>query len=347
MTGTWIRRGSQAAAALALAALAGCAGSETATVNFSYPVRAGKGLPPGMKQIAILPAKVTESTDPKWSDMSTTIMASLVNDSRSRFGTDVTVTERRDTKPVFDEADLAAAGMSTKKGGGGGQLMDADGYIVGKINVKTQVLAGRERTLSGLNLAGFGGHRSGGGRVDVQTEEVETVTRNMTVQTEFKLIDSSNAKVWEQFAPRTYSRSDRTKVNPIFGSSQTEAALTPQDKIIYVLVERGAREFISQLMPCRIDVEAEIVSSGNKNCVDGVRLLRAEAWDEAVSNFKAALNADGNDHAAAFGAGVASEASGNFDEALKFYNRACAGQENSSYREARDRVKMFGSRVQR
>lgn len=329
-----------------LAAVTGCASQQTATVSFSYVVEQEKGLPPGMKTIAIMPAKVGETTDSKWSELSTTMLAALINESRGKYGTDVTVTERRDAKAVFDEGDMRAAGMATGKGGDT-KLIGAEGVLLSNINVKVEKHVGKQRTLSGLDIAGFGGHRSGGGRVNAETEEVETVTRNMTVQTEFKLIDSANGSVWEHFSPKTYHATDRTKASPIFGSSKTEAELTPQDEIIGALVERGAREFVSKLMPCRIDVETEVESSGNKNCVEGVKLLRAEAYREAIAAFQAAMAEDPNDHRAAYGAGVACEATGQFEAGLKYYNKACAGQNNRTYADARDRMKTYRSRVRK
>jgi Tetratricopeptide repeat len=329
-----------------LAAVTGCASQQTATVSFSYVVEKEKGLPPGMKTIAIMPAKVGETTDPKWQELSTTVLASLINESRSKFGAEVTVTERRDAKAVFDEGDMKAAGMATGKGGDT-KLIGAEGLLLSNINVKVEKHVGKQRTLSGLDIAGFGGHRSGGGRVNAETEEVETVTRNMTVQTEFKLVDSANGRVWEHFSPKTYSATDRTKASPIFGSSKTEAELTPQDQIIGSLVERGAREFVSQLMPCRIDVETEVESSGNKNCVEGVKLLRAEAYREAISAFQAAMAENPDDHRAAYGAGVACEATGQFEAGLKYYNKACAGENNRTYADARDRMKTYGSRIRK
>ncbi len=167
------------------------------------------------------------------------------------------------------------------------------------------------------------------------------------LQTSFKLVDSGDGKVWEYFSPRTYRDTDRTTASPIFGSSRTEAELTPQDQIIRKLVERGAREFVSTLMPCRIDVEAEVVSSSNENCTQGVRWLRGESFRDALALFQAALAEDSGDHRAAFGAGVASEALGNHDRALSYYNQACAGQHNRVYAEARDRVKTYGHRVRK
>ncbi len=329
---------------LCVAVLAGCAG-EKAFVEYTYVVEPSRGLPPGMKTITIVPAKVGPNTDPKWSDLCATVMQSLVNESRNDFGTDVEVSDRRDTQVTFDESDLAAAGMSTAQGGSGGQLMAAQGAILSNINVKIEKHVGKKRTLAGMKLWGGGGHGWGHGGGDFRTEEVETVTRNMTVQTAFKLVDTANNKVWEHYVPKTFRATDRTKASPIFGSSKTEAELTPQDALIGALVEKGARDFISRLMPCRIDVEAEVISSGNKNCVQGVKLLRAEAFEEALSMFKMALTEKPNDHQAAFGAGVACEASGHYDQALRYYKQACAGKENPTYREARDRMKTYGSRV--
>lgn len=329
----------------AWAGLTGCAGGERAVVNLNYAVEPTRGLPPGVRTITIVPAVVGPTTDAKWSDMCVTILQTLVNESRNQFGTPVDVSERRDARAVFDEADLAAAGMSTKKGGAPGQVLGAEASIVSNINVKVTIDRGSQRTISGLSLMGAGGHGWGAGGGDVRTEEVETVQRNMTVQTEFKLIDLSNGRVWEHFSPSPYRATERTKASPIFGSSQTEATLTPTDQIVATLVERGARDFISRLMKCRIEAEVEVQSSGNKNCVQGVRQLRAESFNEALAYFESALQDDQNDHRAAFGAGVACEALGRYDGAAKYYQQALVGQDSTKYREAHERMKAYGGRA--
>ena len=330
---------------LGLALMVGCAATETAMVDFSYVVEAERGLPPGMKTVAIVPAKIGPTTDPKWSDLSTTMLQHLVNESRNRFQTDITVTERRDTQATFDESDLAAAGLSTRTGGEDAKLLAADGYILSNINIKVEKHAGKQTTISAIDLSGFGGHGWGGGRGAVDTREVETVTRNVTVQTEFKLVDSRNGQVWAHYSPGTYSATEATKSSFLFGSAQTEAALTPVDRIALPLVQQAAQGFVCQLMKCRVDVSAKIGSSSNKNCVEGVRMLRAEMWDAALNNFKIALAEKSNDHRAAYGAGLACEATGRYDEALKYYRLACAGDEATTYSVARDRMKVFASRA--
>lgn len=331
---------------LSMSVLAGCA-PERALVAFSYVVEPTRGLPPGMRTIIIEPATMGPTTDPRWSDMCVTLLNALVNESRNSFGTDIMVSNRRDAGKKFERDDLLAAGISKGQGGGGAQLLDAQGAILSNINVKVERYIGKQRTLSGVWLSGGGGHGHGGGSTDIRTEEVETVTRTITAQTEFTLMDLGTTLEWEHYVPKTYRATERTHASPIFGSSQTEAALTPLDSIIAGLVEKGAREFVSRLMPCRINVDAEIISSADKDCRQGVRLLRAEEFDEALVRFKAAWVDDPDDHRAAYGAGIAAEAGGRYDEALKFYKRACAARDNRLYSEARDRMKEYGHRVRR
>ncbi len=330
---------------LSVFVLSGCSSSsERAVVSYSYVVKPERTLPPGMKTIAIEPANVGPTTDEKWSDLSIQILQNLANDSRARLGTDVSLVDRRDPQVTFEEADLAAAGMSTAKGGSGGKLLAAQGKILSNINVKVETLTGRQRTVSGLDLSGLWGEHQQGAGVGVETSEVETVSRTMTVQTDFRLIDTANNKVWDQHSA-TQTGTDQTKASPFFGSSKTEAALTPQDRIIGTLVEKAAREFISRLIPCRIDVTEEVRASTNADCVQGVKSLRAEQYDQALGMFKTALEANPNDHRAAFGAGVACEASGRYEEALRYYQRALQGEDEPAYKMARERMKTYGQRI--
>lgn len=334
------------AACVGLALLAGCA-SERARVSFSYVVQPERGLPPGMKTIYVAPAKVGPTTDPKWSDLSATLVQNLVNESRTQLGADVSLSDRRDTDVTFSEADLRAAGMSTERGGSPGQLLGAQGAILSNIDVKVDLQKGRDSTITGIDFGYFtGAHGSRGGGGAIQTGEVETVMRNMTVQANFRLLDTANNKVWDQHTA-THQATERTHASPIFGSSRTAAELTPEDRIVGSLVDQAAREFLSKFIPVRIAVEAEVKSSGNKNCAEGIRMLRAQDYSQALALFEAALRDSPNDHRAAFGAGLAAEASGQFSEALRYYQRACAGSNNAEYAEARDRVKAYAGRAKR
>ncbi|MHC5110389.1 MAG: tetratricopeptide repeat protein [Planctomycetota bacterium] len=325
-----------------LGTVAGC-GKERAKVVFGYALEPQKGLPPGMEVITIEPSQTGEATDAKWSDFVTTTIQQMVSDSRSRFGTKIKISDRRDTDATFDEADLAASGMSTGQGGAsGGQILAAQGTIRSNIQVLIDRQTGTETT--GTMSAGSLLY---GGMPGVGTKEVETVRRTMTVQADFRLIDTGNNQIWEQLPPTRLTRNEETDAGAMFGKSKTEKDLESTDIIIGNLVEEAVRRFLSRIIKIRVEVYEEIESSGNEHCANGIKMLRAEAWDDAISSFKLAMAANSEDHAAAFGAGIASEASGRFDDAKKYYNLACAGggDENPRYARARNRMKEYGHRA--
>ena len=74
-------------------------------------------------------------------------------------------------------------------------------------------------------------------------------------------------------------------------------------------------------------------------------MLRGEMFEEAVGMFKHAISMNSDDHRAAYGAGVACEATRRYESALRYYKRACAGVNNRKYVEARDRMKAYSNRI--
>ncbi len=326
--------------------VAGCGGSEKATVAVEYVLNPSKGLPPGMNSVAVLDAKVNEVTDTKWSELAANYVQHLIQESNERYGTNLEVADRKHTSSVMKEQDMAAAGMvDSARPGATAKQLGVQGLIMSEINVKVETHKGKGRTISGLSGFGFGGHGWGGGGGSVDTTEAETVSRNITVQTDFKLVDSATGKNWVTYSPKPYRQSDKTKVSPFFGSSKTEATLTPRDEIIGAAVETGARQFISKLIPCAVRYEVKLKSSGQENCVQGVKLLRGDMFEEAMSQFKMALAEDPDDDRAAFAAGVCCEAMGKFDEALRYYKMAAVAKNRLEYLEAKNRMAENKDRI--
>ncbi|MFH0983546.1 MAG: tetratricopeptide repeat protein [Planctomycetota bacterium] len=327
---------------------AGCGGgSEKATVAIEYMLNPSKGLPPGMNSVAVLDAKVNEVTDTKWSEMAANYVQHLIQEANDKYGAQVQVADRKHTSSVMKEQDMAAAGMvESPKAGAVAKQLGVQGLIMTEINVKVETHKGKGRTVSAMDMFGGGGHGWGAGGGGVQTTEAETVSRNITVQTDFKLVDAANQKNWDT-QTRTYRESDKTKVSPFFGSSKTEAALTPRDEIIGAAVETGAREFVSKLVPCAVRYEVEVTSSGQENCVRGVKLLRGDMYAEALSEFKAALVAKPEDDRAAFAAGVCCEAMGNFEQALSYYKQAMVSKDREEYQDAKKRISENIERIRK
>ena len=315
----------------------GCGGSETAVVTIKYTLEPSKGLPPGLTQVAVAPAELGPATDPKWSDMTADMLTQLIERSRDLYGTDLRVADRSETKKVFDESDLSAAGLTGGSGGQPAQILGVQAYLVSKINIKEEVARGKATTISGLSIAGFGGHGWGGGGGDVDTREVEKVKKNVTAQALFKLVDATTGEAWT-IHEDTVRSTEETKPSPFFGSGEGESGLTPTDAIAGALIERVAREFVAKLMPCEVEHEVEVKSSSHEASVEGVKMLRADMYEEALSKFKLAISEDSEDDRSLYAAGVTCEALGKYDEALGYYRRAFAADAKDKYGEAKKRL---------
>ncbi len=322
--------------------LAGCA-QQKAFVSVRYVLDPTQGMPRGMTAITVLDAKVSSAEDQEWSSRARDAIQGLIVDARNRLGADVVVADRRDLGDTFDEDDLAAAGVTTSSSQSGGKVMNIQGIIKTDIDVQTRVDKGKQQTIDGVDWYGY--KHAGGGQV--QTREIETVSRNITVKTTFRLFDRTTNRDWITYSPKPFTHHDKTEGFFLLGSSRTEAELPPRDQIIGEAVNHGVREFIAQILPCEMAYDVAVESSGNQDCQAGVQMLRADDYSGALGYFKAALSADANDHQAAFAAGVAAEASGNYEAAVKFYRRAYAISAEKRYKNAKERLTTHLPRIRR
>jgi len=312
-------------------ALTGCGSAEKAAIEIQYTLDPSRGLPPGMNTVAVLDAQVNVSTDQKWSELAANYIQELVQQSNDRFGTTLRLADRKHTTSVLREADLAAAGLAASdRPGEIAQLLGVQGLIMAEINVRTELHHGKKTTLDPTGIFRGGTY--------IRTREVDTTSRHITVQTDFKLVDAATGQNWVTHSPPPYHRTDKGSVSPVFGSAKTEASMTPRDEIIGEAVEVGARDFVSKLVPCAVTYRVELESSVHEGCQRGVGCLRADMPEEALKHLRLALADDPNDHRAAFAAGVACEMSRRYQEALDYYRQACLLDNREEYLEAKRRV---------
>jgi hypothetical protein len=345
-----------------LATLAtGCGKSETYNVTISYVLEPTQKLPEGLTTLAILDAGVetkegdSEDKDRsvKWATIAADMMEKMVQDSAGKFGSGLTVAKRRDTTKVMAERDMKMAGLVD--GGAAAQaakLLDVQGIIASKLNIRVEVKEGKTRTVSAASVAAWAGHHWGGGSGSVETEEVSNISRNMTVQCSFSLMDAGTGEAIVQYSPKPFRKFDSDKPGPVFGSSKTEADLDSVDGIIGELVEQGTREFVSMFVPCEVDYAYELKSSSSEESGRGVRALRMDDYENAMQFFKAALAKDPEDHRTAFAMGVTCELMKNWDDALKYYRQAAGmpgldEEEQAMYLAAKSRVTDHKDRIRK
>ena len=307
-----------------LAAMSGCASKEKCTATITYTLEPTQKLPAGLSTVAVNEPQVdaqeagTEDADRarKWSRMSADMIENMVLTSNQKYKSGLTVAKRRETADVAKEADLSAAGLT--QGGGSGQpmqLADVQGLIKSKLNIRNEVKTGKQRTVSAMDVAAWGGHHWGGGSASIDTEEVETVARNLTVQCSFSLYDKAGNAII-QYSPDPFRKFDKEKGSFFMGSSKTEANLDSADGIIGELVQQGTREFVSMFVPCEVTYKYDLESGSSEASGNGIRQLRGGFYEPAIANLREAVAKNGDDHKSQFALGVAYELTGQSDAAV-------------------------------
>ncbi len=337
----------------------GCAKTETFNASISYVLEPTQQLPEGLKTLAILDAGVetkagdTEDKDRsvKWATIAADMMEKMIQDSASKFNSGLVVAKRRDTTKIMAEKDMKMAGLV--EGGQAAQaakMLDVQAIIASKLNIRVEVKEGKKRTVSAASVAAWAGYHWGGGSGSVDTEESSTISRNMTVQCSFSLMDATTGEAIFQYSPKPFRKYDSQAPGPVFGSSKTEADLDSVDAMIGELVEQGTREFVSMFVPCEVDYTYELTSGASEESARGIRSLRMDDHENAMQFFKAALAKDPEDHRTAFAMGVTCEMMKDWDGALKHYRQAAGmpglgEQEQAMYLAAKNRVAEHKDRI--
>lgn len=337
----------------------GCGASkESMTVSIAYVVQPTEEIPEGLRTVAVNESEVeaweagTEDADraKKWSRIAADMIEGMINDAKQAKQTELAVAKRRETKEVMAEHDMAAAGLTQSNNAGAPpQLADVQGLVKSKLNIRNEVKKGKKRTISAASIAAWGGHGWGGGSGAIDTEEVETISRNLTVQCSFSMYDKAGNLLF-QYSPDPFRKLDKDKPSPFFGSSKTEADLDSADAIIGELVERGVREFVSMFVPVKMTYQYTIESSSHEDSAEGVRKMRGRFYDQAINLFNSALSEDGSDYKTMFCLGVAYELTGKYDDAINLYRQAASAKgvdedEAMVYRSAADRLEWHKNRI--
>jgi tetratricopeptide (TPR) repeat protein len=320
--------------------LCGCGeGKEKTVVQLHYRLAPTKQLPPGMKTLAVLPAETTDEADAKWSELASNMVQGLLAQANDQFGCGLRFADRASIKRVLDEKDLTLSGIADgSMASSAAKLLAADGLVCSRIAVRVEKHRGVGKTLV------LGGIPSAGSP-NVHMKEVEKVSRDITVQSTFKLLDATTGQAWISYGGKTLTQRDVGKPSPFFGSDTTEADLTPVDQTIGQLVEREVRQFVAQIVPFELTIDVPIKSSDNENCVRACKLVSINDYQAALEAFNMALQADPQDHRAAFGAGLMCERLGQYDQALEYYKKAILIKQEPEYQAANNRVTEYKTRI--
>ena len=112
-------------------------------------------------------------------------------------------------------------------------------------------------------------------------KQVEEISRNLTVQCSFTLIDAVTGQSLVQFSPPAYQKVDKSSPDFLFGSMHQEE-LDPVDHFIGELVEQAVQEFVSLMVPTEVEYHYELLGKHARGEA-GVRAVRADDFDAAYA----------------------------------------------------------------
>ncbi len=154
----------------------------------------------------------------------------------------------------------------------------------------------------------------------VPADPKDQVRRTMTLTGEIQLVDGATGRIWA-----TYPVHEQwVEVRKSRLSDQTLIDLAPEEEQIAGALDRVARGFVGLFFPVEQRLTLRIESSRNKQARTGLRLLQAGEPADALRYFELALQQSPEDHRALFAAGIACEALGRFQQALRYYKQAVA-----------------------
>lgn len=163
--------------------------------------------------------------------------------------------------------------------------------------------------------------RATGAALTLKTREIEEISRHITVQCSFCLIDAVNGASLVQYSTPPIQKRDRKSPDFFFGGNIDEGDLDPVDHFIGELIERATQEFAGQIVPVRVQFPTEVVGHG-KAGEAAVRALRADDYAAAIQGFEAQLRKEPDEADTAYAMGVTAELMSDPVRALDLYRKA-------------------------
>lgn len=341
-----------------IALLTGCgAKREKFNLTVSYVLEPTEQLPAGLSTVAVLDAgtEIDGSEDDdrskKWATIAADMIEEMILESASKFGSGLSVAKRRETTKVLAEQDMKAAGLvDPGTAARAAKMLNVQALISSKLNIRVETKKSKKTTFDLTHIAAVAGRGWGGGSAGIGAREADQISRNITVQCKFSMLDAATGDSYFEYAPKPFRKHDQKTPGVIFGRSAGEGDLDPVDMYIGELVEEGVREFVSMFVPCEVEYTYLLESARTEMSAAGIAALRADDYETAMTHFKNAVAEDPGDHRSVFGMGITSELMGDWDAALKYYRRVSGmlgidRDDMTKYLAAKNRVAAHKDRI--
>ncbi len=251
-----------------------------------------------------------------WQNALRSQIAAVLQERADANGCRIELVERDQLSRMLDERDLKLAdiveGEATEL-----RMLPVDVFIFGEISGRT-VIHKEYRSSSWGRAAAMVPYVGGLVAAEASRPKLR-LRRVMTFEGNLRVVDGANGRKWLTHAISEQRQED--KKSHMF-RDVSELSLLPAESEISGMLESEVREFIGRMLPRSIAIQFELKSSSDEASQQGVRFAEVGQWADALEAFKAAILADAEDDRSLFGAGLACEQLGRFDDAEKYYRQA-------------------------
>ena len=285
----------------------GCgeSGGGSGGFTLSYDQPAQMDIPSSIRTLAVQ-SEESRNSDARWARVTADKMADRLQteSSQGRY----VVVERASLQKMLEEQDLQLAfGNPDAAAQNLGKLKAVDAIVFSSVQVSHET---RNATRTKVSLSASVGSES-------YTKYFVTV--NMSV----KLVDIATGTTVVSHSRKYDYDSDRDeKKSTITALLGGESNMPATDVITDALIERGVQDFVAKISPYTVRVVELLAKGKSASVTAGNALALAGDPDGALAQYQAALDLKGDDHGAAFNAGLMYESKGDFRAARTMYAKA-------------------------
>ncbi len=354
-------------------------GKERQSLAVSYLLAPPRPMPEHVRTVAVIDAGVEsdeerrQTREQKWQEIAADMIESMVQ-SGSNTGVPgaLRVVDRRATRQILAEKDMQLVGIvEGSTAANAGKLLAVDALVMSRVKISIDYRRTRSTQIDWTGILGGGGpsrgpayrspyHRgpnnpyqmrppAGRGGPGLPTKTIEEISRDLTVQCSFSLIDANTGESIVRYTPPVYQKRDKARPQFMFGGRVDPSELDPVDHFIGELVERASREFVSLITPVRATYVYSVELRG-RDVEPAVRLLRADDYEGALQALDAAYRKKPKESDYIFAMGLISEIMGRPDRALDFYRQTVSAKKVDkdnleTYMSAKDRLTEHMDRI--
>ncbi|MBK8267600.1 MAG: hypothetical protein IPK83_04565 [Planctomycetes bacterium] len=327
---------------------------ERQRIGISYMLAPARPLPESVKAVAVIDAGVQsdeerrDARERKWQQIAADMIESMVQSGSNATNGDLTygalkVVDRRATRQILAEKDMQLVGIvEGEPAAAAGKLLAVDGLIMSRIKISIDYKRSRKSNVDWGGLLGGQrsgpppGYRSGYHRgpnnpyarrpaqprsnPGIPRKTIEEISRDLTVQCSFTLIDANTGEAIVRHTPPVYQKRDKAEPQFMFGGAVQASDLDPVDHFTGELVERASREFVSMISPVRVTYSYPLELRG-KEVEQAVRMLRGDDFYGAIQVLERAYQKKPKESDYLFAIGLVSEMMCEPGRALDTYRR--------------------------